>query len=62
MKYIYINKKKHIIVFRKKYNNKWITKSFPTLVEAICYKYIIYLRLKAGHTNFSKSRISYWRD
>lgn len=62
MRYIYINKKKRTFTFRKKYNNIWITRCFRNMVDAICYKYIIYLRLKAGHTKFSKSRISYWRN
>jgi len=42
-------KGQNIYVYEKKYYGKKITKRFKTLSQALCFKYIMLLRLKAGH-------------
>ena len=44
------SEERHRFVYCKKpYNGKSIQKRFKTITEALCFKYIINLRLKAGH-------------
>jgi len=38
-------------VYEKRYYSKRIQKQFKTKVDALCFKYIMLLRLKAGHYN-----------
>jgi len=35
--------------YQRKINGKYINKHFDSKIDAICYKYIINLRIKAGH-------------
>jgi len=67
-KYIYFNKnagKKpdckawgYMKLFNRK-NKVWVNKYFKTKREALCYKFIMSLRIKAGHT-FVKSKRNAW--
>jgi len=44
------SEERHRYVYSKKpYKRKGIQKRFKTITEALCYKYIINLRIKAGH-------------
>jgi len=38
-------------IFYKRYYRKYIKKRFTSKIDALCYKYIILLRIKAGHFN-----------
>lgn len=43
-------KRDNVFIYSKRYYGKMIRhKSFKTKVDALCYKYIMLLRLKAGH-------------
>ena len=50
-KNIYHNKKYDGYKYEKIYYGKKISKYFKTKVKALCYKYIILLRIQAGHFN-----------
>jgi N-acetylneuraminic acid mutarotase len=61
-KYIYFNKTTNYYTFRKFYKDITITKSFKNKINALCYKYIQCLKLKAGIDKFNKSIVSFWRN
>ena len=49
-KNIYFNKTYKLWSYQKKYyGNKKINKTFKSKTDALCYKYIMCLRIKAGH-------------
>ena len=60
-KYIYFNKTTKYFTFRRFYNDITITKSFKNKIEALCYKFVQNLKLKANINKFNKSIISYWK-
>ncbi len=51
LKNIHYCKRDKLYYYKKKYLGKPYTKSFKTKTEAICYKYIFILRIRAGHFN-----------
>ena len=61
-KYIYFIKTTNYHIFRKFYKDITITKSFKNINDALCYKFIQLLKLKAGVNKFNKSIVSYWRN
>jgi hypothetical protein len=60
-KYIYFNRSTKYHVFRKQHNDIIITKSFKNIIDALCYKYIQKLKIKARINKFNRSIISQWR-
>ena len=48
-KNIYYDKREKKYKYQKKYYGKLLRKQFKTLSQALCWKYIMLLRLKAGH-------------
>ena len=46
---INFKKKDKLWRYQKQVNYKYYTKSFKTIKEALCYKYIFLLRMKANH-------------
>jgi|TARA_R100000081_G_scaffold79485_1_gene46277 hypothetical protein len=50
-KNISYNKRDKYFIYIKKYYGKKIRKQFKTKVDALCYKYIMLLRIRAGHYN-----------
>ncbi len=59
-KNIYFNKTTKYHIFRKFHEDITITKSFKNITNALCYKYIQLLKLKANVNKFNPSIISYW--